>query len=111
MTIFGRDTLITCLQTMLFGPELSIGALGALATLQATGDHAAIDAEPGKIPHEVRRGKAAAAWFPVYYGSIDATPLFLILLSEVCRWTGSVDLARELEQPATAGARLDRRVR
>ena len=37
---------------------------------------------------------------PVYYGSIDATPLFLILLSEVCRWTGSVDIARELEQPA-----------
>ena len=64
MTIFGRDSLITCLQTMLFGPELSIGALGALAKLQAAGDHAAIDAEPGKIPHEVRRGKAAAAWFP-----------------------------------------------
>ena len=102
MTVFGRDTLITSLQTLVFGPELAIGALRSLASLQASGDHPETDAEPGKIPHEVRRGKAAAAWFPIYYGSIDATPLFLILLSEVWRWTGDDAIVRELEDPARA---------
>ena len=102
MTLFGRDTLITSLQTLLFGPDLAVGALRALAALQATSDHPATDAEPGKILHEVRRGKAAAAWFPIYYGSIDATPLFLILLSEVWRWTGDDEIAHELREPALA---------
>ena len=60
MTVFGRDTLITCLQTLLFGPELARGALRALAELQAHEDDPAHDAEPGKIVHEVRTGKAAA---------------------------------------------------
>ena len=46
-----------------------------------------LDAEPGKILHELRRGKAATTWFPVYYGSVDSTPLFLVLLSEMWRWT------------------------
>ena len=55
MTVFGRDTLITCLQTLLFGPELARNALAALAALQATEDDPSIDAEPGKIVHEVRR--------------------------------------------------------
>src|SRR2546421_1040464 len=87
MTVFGRDTLITCLQTLLFGPELAHTALRVLAALQATEDDPMIDAEPGKIVHEVRRGKAASAWFPAYYGSVDATPLYLVLLSEVWRWT------------------------
>ena len=102
MTLFGRDTLITSLQTMLFGPELATAALRALATLQATEDDAAIDAEPGKILHELRRGKAAESWFPVYYGTVDATPLFLVLLSEVWRWTGDDALVRELEPAARA---------
>ena len=59
MTVFGRDTLITCLQTLLFGPELARSALEALANLQATEDDPELDAEPGKIVHEVRNGKAA----------------------------------------------------
>ncbi|MGL6278015.1 MAG: amylo-alpha-1,6-glucosidase [Gaiella sp.] len=100
MTLFGRDTLITCLETMLFGPELATGALRTLAALQATGDHPDADAEPGKIPHEVRRGKAAATWFPIYYGSVDATPLFLVLLSELWRWTGDDALVHELRDNA-----------
>jgi glycogen debranching enzyme len=87
MTVFGRDTIITCLQTLLFGPELAQGAIEVLAGLQAREDDAAIDAEPGKIVHELRRGKAAKNWFERYYGTVDATPLFLILLSEVWRWT------------------------
>ena len=57
MTVFGRDTMITCLQTLLFGPELARNALEVLAALQATEDDPSIDAEPGKIVHEVRRGQ------------------------------------------------------
>ena len=102
MTVFGRDTLITSLQTLIFGPELAVGALTALAELQARHDDPTADAEPGKIPHEVRRGKAAAAWFPIYYGSADATPLFLVLLSEVWRWTGDTNLVVKLRDHALA---------
>ena len=100
MTVFGRDTIITCLQTLLFGPELAENALRALADLQAAEDDPEIDAEPGKIVHEVRHGKGAEAWFPRYYGTVDATPLYLVLLSEVWRWTGDAALVRELRDPA-----------
>jgi glycogen debranching enzyme len=100
MTVFGRDTIITCLQTLLFGTELARGALEALAELQATDDNGAIDAEPGKIVHEVRTGKAAKKWFATYYGTVDATPLYLVLLSEVWRWTADAALVRQLRGPA-----------
>jgi glycogen debranching enzyme len=100
MTVFGRDTLITCLQTLLFGPELAHNALRVLAELQAHEDDPETDAEPGKIVHEVRHGKAAHAWFPRYYGTVDATPLYLVLLSEVWRWTDDAALVRELKEPA-----------
>jgi glycogen debranching enzyme len=100
MTVFGRDTIITCLQTLLFGPELARTALEVLAGLQATDDNAEVDAEPGKIVHELRSGKAAQNWFHTYYGTVDATPLYLILLSEVWRWTDDSALVRELRDPA-----------
>ena len=100
MTVFGRDTVITSLQTLLFGAELARGALRALEQLQAREDNAVIDAEPGKIVHEVRAGKAAESWFPAYYGTVDATALYLILLSEVWRWTDDRALVRELREPA-----------
>jgi glycogen debranching enzyme len=100
MTVFGRDTIITCLQTMLFGPELARSALEALAALQSHVDDPEIDAEPGKIIHELRVGRAAETWFPVYYGTLDATPLYLILLSETWRWTGDDELARSFRDPA-----------
>ncbi|HWJ32596.1 MAG TPA: glycogen debranching N-terminal domain-containing protein [Gaiellaceae bacterium] len=100
MTVFGRDTIITCLQTLLFGPELARTALEVLAELQAREDSARLDAEPGKIVHEVRHGKAARTWFERYYGTVDATPLYLILLSEVWRWTDDAALVRDLKQPA-----------
>ena len=102
MTVFGRDTLITSLQTLLFGPELAAGALRALANLQAKEDDPELDAEPGKILHELRRGRAAKTWFSVYYGTIDATPLFLVLLSELWRWTGDDEIVNELKGPALA---------
>ena len=97
MTVFGRDTVLTCLETLIFGPELARAALRALAKLQAQEDDPAIDAEPGKIIHELRRGRAAEVWFARYYGTVDATPLFLVLLSEVWRWTRDDALVRELE--------------
>jgi glycogen debranching enzyme len=100
MTVFGRDTLVTCLQTLLFGPELAHNALRVLAALQAVADDPSIDAEPGKIVHEVRHGKGAEAWFPRYYGTVDATPLYLVLLSEVWRWTGDASLVEDLRVPA-----------
>jgi glycogen debranching enzyme len=100
MTVFGRDTLITCLQTLLFGPELAAGALHVLAATQADFDDPERDAEPGKIIHEIRRGKAALAWTDRYYGTNDATPLFLILLSELWRWTNDATVPLELEDNA-----------
>jgi glycogen debranching enzyme len=102
MTVFGRDTIITCMQTLLFGPELARTALEVLADLQAKEDDASRDAEPGKIVHEVRHGKAARTWHERYYGTADATPLYLILLSEVWRWTDDAALVRDLKQPALA---------
>jgi glycogen debranching enzyme len=102
MTVFGRDTIITCLQTLLFGPELARTALEVLADLQAKEDDPSRDAEPGKIVHEVRHGKAARTWHERYYGTADATPLYLILLSEVWRWTDDAALVRDLKEPALA---------
>jgi glycogen debranching enzyme len=101
MTVFGRDTEITSLQTLVLGPEVAVGALDALAELQAQEVDPEIDAEPGKIVHEVRHGRAAEFWFPRYYGSIDATPLFLVLLAETWRWTDDAVLVTRLREPAT----------
>ncbi len=105
MTVFGRDTIVTCLQTMMLGPERGERALRVLAALQADCEDPAIEAEPGKIIHELRTGKAAAKWFPRYYGSLDSTPLYLILLSEHRRWSGDSTLARDLRVPALAALR------
>jgi glycogen debranching enzyme len=105
MTVFGRDTLITSLQTMLLGPELARASLRALAALQAERDDAEVDAEPGKILHELRRGRAVDSWFGTYYGTVDATPLFVILLSELWRWSGDGGVVEELRGPALAALR------
>jgi len=100
MTIFGRDVLITSLQAMLLGPDLARVTLHTLAELQAGENDAEIDAEPGKIIHELRSGRAAEVYAPKYYGSVDATPLFLVLLSEVWRWTNDNSIVAELREPA-----------
>jgi glycogen debranching enzyme len=105
MTVFGRDTLITCLQTLLFGPELARTALEVLAELQARDDNPDVDGEPGRIVHELRSGKAAEKWFRTYYGTADATPLYLVLLSEVWRWTDDSSFVRSLKEPALAALR------
>ena len=78
------------------------GAHGAAGARAAPGDRGRrLDRrEPGKIVHELRSGKGASAFFARYYGTVDATPLFLVLLSEVWRWTRDDEFARELREPA-----------
>jgi glycogen debranching enzyme len=100
MTLFGRDTLITSFQEIVLGPGPAAAALRALAEAQAEVDDPERDAEPGKIVHELRRGKTAAVWTDRYYGTVDATPLFLVLLSELWRWSGDDAIVRELEGAA-----------
>ena len=103
MALFGRDALITAYQTMLLGPEPAKNALLALSRYQARDYDDYRDAEPGKIPHELRHGELAhfgEVPHSPYYGTVDATPLFLILLGEVWRRTADVEFVRELESPA-----------
>ncbi len=100
MTVFGRDTLITSFQELVLGPDPAAATLRALAETQADTDDPERDAEPGKIVHEIRRGKTAQIWTDRYYGSVDATPLFLVLLSELWRWSGDDAIVRELEVAA-----------
>ena len=91
MTLFGRDTLITSLQTLWVGPGLARGALHLLGALQGTRVDDFRDEEPGRILHEVRSGeltRLGAMPHNPYYGTADATPLWLILLSEYWRFTG-----------------------
>ncbi len=99
MAIFGRDSLITSLETLALNPDLARGALHALARYQAREVDDFRDAEPGKIPHEIRHGRLAPRGrvpHGRYYGTVDATPLFLVTLAETVRWTGDLRLARRL---------------
>jgi len=105
MALFGRDSLITAYMALPFQPHLAQTTLEALAGLQATELDGFRDADPGKILHEVRRGWLAASGevpHSAYYGSHDATPLFLVLLDEYHRWTGDDELVRRLEPRARA---------
>ena len=111
MTVFGRDTLITSYQTLLFGPELARGALEVLADLQAVDDDPSIDAEPGKIVHEVRHGKAAKVWFPRYYGTVDATPLYPRAALGGVAVDAGLGPPDEAARAGAPGARVDRRAR
>jgi glycogen debranching enzyme len=105
MTVFGRDSLITAYEMLPIQADLAEATLEALASLQATEWDNYRDAEPGKIPHELRRGtfaKTGRIPHTPYYGTHDATPLFLILLDEYERWTGDEALVRRLEPNARA---------
>ena len=96
---FGRDALIAALQVLPFEPEIAKGTLRFLARHIGTVDDTFTDQEPGKILHEYRRGEMAACReipFIPYYGSIDATPLYLMLLAEYFDWTGDLALVHEL---------------
>jgi glycogen debranching enzyme len=105
MALFGRDSLLTAYQVLPFQARLAHTTLKALAALQSKDREDFRDAEPGKVLHELRRGKLASLGevsYTPYYGTHDATPLFLILLDEYERWSGDVDLVRALEPAARA---------
>jgi glycogen debranching enzyme len=94
-TLFGRDSIIASLQVLGFRPQLALETLAVLAARQATERDDDRDAEPGKILHELRTGEMAATGelpFRPYYGSVDATPLWLILLGATHDWTGDREL-------------------
>lgn len=100
MTMFGRDSILTCLQVLPFAPEMSRTTLQILATLQGTRFDDFREEDPGRILHEMRYGETAAFEeqpHSPYYGSVDATPLFIVLLDEYERWSGDGALAKALQ--------------
>jgi glycogen debranching enzyme len=105
MALFGRDSLITSYQALPYLPELAATTLRVLAARQATERDDFHEREPGKILHELRFGELTARGqrpHSPYFGSADATPLFLVLLDEYHRWTGDDTLVRALESNARA---------
>ncbi len=105
MALFGRDSLISSFQALPYLPELAATTLRALADRQATERDDFHEREPGKILHELRYGELTARGqrpHSPYFGSADATPLFLVLLDEYHRWTGDDALVRALEPHARA---------
>ncbi|TKX72926.1 MULTISPECIES: glycogen debranching N-terminal domain-containing protein [Halorubrum] len=97
-TVFGRDSLLTAFQLLPVVPEIAVGTLSYLADYQATSYDPAHRAEPGKIFHEIRHGELARRGeinYDPFYGTIDATALWIILLDETVRWTGDEKLVEQ----------------
>jgi glycogen debranching enzyme len=98
-TLFGRDSLITAIQTLGFAPDMGAQTLRVLAARLGRRVDPIHEEEPGKVLHELRVGEVAARDLtPLsrYYGTVDATPLFLCLMAEHADWSGSLELFREL---------------
>ena len=105
MTLFGRDSIFTSLQARPFTPELAATTLRALGMWQGSRVDDFRDEDPGRILHEMRYGELTAFEerpHSPYYGSADATPLYVVLLDEYERWTGDRRLVRDLEDEARA---------
>jgi glycogen debranching enzyme len=105
MTMFGRDSIFTSLQALPFTAELAATTLRALGDWQGVGLDDFRDEDPGRILHEMRYGELTAFEerpHSPYYGTADATPLYVVLLDEYERWTGDRALVRELEVEARA---------
>jgi glycogen debranching enzyme len=104
-TLFGRDSLIAAIQTLGFAPDIAAQTLRALARRLGRRVDPIHEEEPGKVIHELRVGEVAArdlSPLTRYYGTVDATPLFLCLVAEHADWRGSLDLFRELRESIDA---------
>jgi Glycogen debranching enzyme len=107
-TLFGRDSAIVGLQTLALKPAIARACLLALSRWQGKELDAWRDEEPGKILHELRVGEmtqSGALPFSPYFGSVDSTPLFLLLAGEYFRWTNDLELLAQLEPNLRAGLR------
>jgi glycogen debranching enzyme len=99
--LFGRDSIIAAFEALAYEPQVAEQTIRLLAKYQGTKNDEWRDEQPGKILHELRRGELANLQeIPQtpYYGSVDSTPLFLILIGEHAKWTGDLTLFRELQQ-------------
>ncbi len=100
VALFGRDSIISSLQMLAFNYRIALETLRLLAEYQAQETDPWQDAQPGKILHELRVGELANLHkipHSPYYGSVDATPLFLILIAQTSAWMGNLDLFNELK--------------
>jgi len=105
MTLFGRDALISAYMALPIDPTLAIGVLEALAELQGREVDLVSEEEPGRIMHETRYlgvDEPTLTGGSTYYGSVDATPLFVVLLGELSRWGLGEDVVRRLVPHADA---------
>jgi glycogen debranching enzyme len=92
MALFGRDALLTSIMLAPMDTSLALGTLASLGARMGVRDDAASDEQPGKVPHEIRFGPAGSSLVGggnAYYGSVDATPLFVMAVGEVARWAPS----------------------
>ncbi|HUR77417.1 MAG TPA: glycogen debranching N-terminal domain-containing protein [Acidimicrobiales bacterium] len=105
MTLFGRDSLFTSWMAMVIEPDLALGVLQTLARFQGTKVDPRTEEQPGRILHEMRFGEAASLSLgggTIYYGTADATPLFVIVLGELRRWGLAAEVVDALAPNAEA---------
>lgn len=104
MTLFGRDSLLTAWMALPLDVGLALGTMQQLAELQGQHVNPLTEEEPGRIMHEIRRGPASGGLLggEVYYGTADATPLFIMLLAEVRRWGADPETVQSLLPAANA---------
>ena len=114
MTLFGRDSLITSWMALVLDPKLALATVRTLARLQGTKTDPVTDEQPGRILHEVRLGGSASLALgdgDIYYGTADATPLFVMLVAELYRWGIPLADLRPLLPAVDAALRVDSRTR